>query len=192
MDRATQNLENDHQHILKLIEVMEAIVKITEPTISHLEEVVALIRQFADGLHHAKEENLLFPLMAEKGFSLQQGPVAIMLMDHEQGRTFVKGMAENIQLYKNGATDALTLIYENMTGYCELLTNHIAKENNILFRMADNVFTSENHQSLLSQFSVIDSGSASGNAGSDYVNRINKLANQYLKSNQLLNFTQLI
>lgn len=183
MDRATQNLENDHQHILKLIEVMEAIVKITEPTISHLEEVVALIRQFADGLHHAKEENLLFPLMAEKGFSLKQGPVAIMLMDHEQGRTFVKGMAENIQLYKNGATDALTLIYENMTGYCELLTNHIAKENNILFRMADNVFTSENHQSLLSQFSVIDSGSASGNAGSDYVNRINKLANQYLKSN---------
>ncbi len=183
MDRATQNLENDHQHILKLIEVMEAMVKQPEPNISHLEEVVALIRQFADGLHHAKEETLLFPLMAEKGFSLQQGPVAVMLMDHEQGRTFVKGMAENIQLYKNGATEALTLINENITGYCELLTNHIAKENNILFRMADNVFTADNQQSLLHQFQLIDAGSVSVISANDYINRIEILANTYLTTN---------
>jgi hemerythrin-like domain-containing protein len=121
--------------------------------------------------------------MAEKGFSLQQGPVAVMLMDHEQGRGFVRGMAENIQLYKNGQLSALNLVYANMQGYMELLSNHIAKENNILFRMADNVFTSENHQSLLSEFSVIDSGSTSGSSGTDYVNRINKLANQYIKTN---------
>lgn len=183
MDRATQNLENDHQHILKLIEVMEAMVKTAEPTISHLEEVVALIRQFADGLHHAKEENLLFPLMAKKGFSMQQGPVAVMLMDHNQGRTFVKGMAENIQLYKNGATDVLTLIYENMLGYAELLTNHIAKENNILFRMADNVFTAENQQSLLHQFQLIDAGSDSGISANDYIGRIEIIAIKYLTTN---------
>ena len=183
MDRATQNLENDHQHILKLIDVMEAMVKQQEPTISHLEEVVSLIRQFADGLHHAKEENLLFPLMAGKGFSLQQGPVAVMLMDHEQGRTFVKGMAENIQLYKNGAADALTLIYENITGYCELLTNHIAKENNILFRMADNVFTTENQQSLLHQFQLIDAGAEGGISAKNYIGRIEILANIYLTTN---------
>ena len=75
MDRATQNLENDHQHILKLIEVMEAIVKITEPTISHLEEVVALIRQFADGLHHAKEENR-FSHLWQRRILLQTGTQA--------------------------------------------------------------------------------------------------------------------
>jgi hemerythrin-like domain-containing protein len=183
MNSATKNLENDHVHILRLIEVMEQMVQLPDPNIADLEEVVELIRKFADGLHHAKEENLLFPLMAEKGFSLQQGPVAVMLMDHEQGRGFVRGMAENIQLYKNGQLSALNLVYANMQGYMELLSNHIAKENNILFRMADNVFTSENHQSLLSEFSVIDSGSTSGSSGTDYVNRINKLANQYIKTN---------
>ena len=51
MERATQNLENDHQHILKLIAVMEEIVRQGEPNISHLEEMVELIRKFADGLH---------------------------------------------------------------------------------------------------------------------------------------------
>jgi hemerythrin-like domain-containing protein len=104
-------------------------------------------------------------------------------MDHEQGRTFVKGMAENIQLYKNGATDSLPLIYENMTGYCELLTNHIAKENNILFRMADNVFTSDNQQSLLHQFQLIDAGSDGVISANDYINRIEILANIYLTTN---------
>ena len=100
MKSATQNLENDHVHILLLIDVMVEMIKLPEPKVSDLEEVVELIRKFADGLHHAKEENLLFPLMAEKGFSLEQGPVAVMLMEHEQGRRFVKGMTENLVLFK--------------------------------------------------------------------------------------------
>lgn len=183
MDSATQNLENDHLHILKLIEVMEEMAKSPIPNTSHLEEVIDLIRQFADGLHHAKEEKLLFPLMAEKGFSLQQGPVAVMLMDHEQGRAYVKGMSENIERYKKGQNEAIAQIYANMMGYAELLTNHIAKENNILFRMADNAFSPENQLSLLDQFTSIDAGSYTGIAADSYIHRIEILANQYLKTN---------
>ena len=183
MITATQNLENDHVSILKLIDVMNAMAKLPDANISHLEEVVELIRKFADGLHHAKEETLLFPLMGEKGFSTQQGPVAVMLMDHEQGRAFVRGMADQIQFYKSGQLSALNLVFDNMNGYSELLTNHIAKENNILFRMADNVFTTEDQQSLITKFSVIDAGSDKGISGNDYIKRIEILANQYLKSN---------
>ena len=183
MNTSTKNLENDHLHILRLIEVMEQMVKQDNPNVAHLEEVVDLIRNFADGLHHAKEENLLFPLMAEKGFSMQQGPIAVMLMDHQQGRAFVRGMAENIQQYKDGQLSALNLVYENMMGYADLLVNHISKENNVLFRMADNVFTVENQQTLLDQFSEIEAGSATGIAAGEYIRRIEILANIYLKSN---------
>ena len=180
MNTATQNLENDHVHILKLIDVMEKMVKLPEANVTHLEEVVDLIKKFADGLHHAKEENLLFPMMVEKGFSMSQGPVAVMLMDHAQGREFVRGMTENIQRYKNGQLSALNFIYENMSGYATLLTNHIAKENNILFRMADNAFSMEIQKSLLAEFSDIDAGAATGYSGQGYIDRIEALANQYL------------
>jgi hemerythrin-like domain-containing protein len=182
MITATQNLENDHKHILRLIDVMIAMVKLPEANVSHLEEVVDLIRNFADGLHHAKEEAYLFPKLAEKGFSLQQGPVAVMLMDHEQGRAYVKGMAESILLYKTGQESALNHVYANMAGYSDLLINHISKENNVLFRMADNVFTTENQRSLLDQFEVIDTGAVTGVSGLDYVKRIDVLTNQYLKN----------
>ena len=137
-NNATKNLEDDHVYILKLIDVMEIMTESTEPVVSDLEESVDLIKSFADGLHHAKEEALLFPLMAERGFSTRQGPVAMMLHEHAQGRNDVKEISENIGLFKNGDLSALALIYHNMIGYGELLRNHIAKENDVLFRMADN------------------------------------------------------
>ncbi len=183
MITATQNLENDHVSILKLIDVMNKMVQLPDANVSHLEEVVELIRKFADGLHHAKEENLLFPLMAEKGFSVQHGPIAVMLMDHEQGRAFVRGIADQIQIYKAGQLSALNLVFANMSGYCDLLSNHIAKENNILFRMADNAFTTNDQYSLMEQFSTIDAGSGGVPSGFDYVQRIETLANLYLTSN---------
>ena len=39
-----------------------------------------------------------------------------------------------------------------MTGYVELLRSHIMKENNILFRMADQVLTPAEQENLLSAF----------------------------------------
>ena len=55
MKNATQNLENDHVCIIKLIDVMNVMAKLPFANVSHLEEVVELIRKFADGLHHAKK-----------------------------------------------------------------------------------------------------------------------------------------
>jgi hemerythrin-like domain-containing protein len=179
MNTATKNLEEDHVSILKLIDVMEIMTDNSDPAIADLEEVVDLIRNFADGLHHAKEEKLFFPLMAERGFSLTQGPVAVMLSEHEQGRNYVKGISENIQLVKDGDLSSLNLVYSNMLGYGELLRNHIAKENNVLFRMADNALSAEDQQSLLQQFTEVENQGSSSQQKNDFIARIEKLAHTY-------------
>mgnify|MGYP000956934531 FL=1 len=179
MTTATQNLENDHVHILRLIEVMERITESADPDAEHLELIVKVIREFADGLHHAKEEQLLFPLMVQKGFSNESGPVAVMLHDHAEGRNFVKGMAENISRYQQGDLSALKAVYENMLGYANLLKNHIGKENNVLFRMADKAFTSAEQESLLLDFSKVESSQENGRSKNDYVTLIDTLAGIY-------------
>jgi len=102
MDTATKNLGNDHVHILRLIDVMEKMIILKSMNIDHFETVVNLIKNYADGFHHAKEENLFFLLLSERGFSIQQGPVAVMLNEHVQGRNYVKGMSEGIVLLKEG------------------------------------------------------------------------------------------
>jgi len=179
MKTATENLENDHNYILQLTETMEKIAELEEPHVADLEEVVDLIRNFADGMHHTKEENFLFPLLGEKGFSREQGPVAVMLNEHTQGRNYVKGMIENISLHKEGDKTALGKVYANMSGYAELLRNHITKENNILFRMADNVFSEQEQQDLLTEFVKIENANLPAGRQS-FISRIEKLAGNYL------------
>jgi hemerythrin-like domain-containing protein len=178
MNTATENLRNDHVHILKLTDVMEQICQSPEVCIKHLESVVHLIKNFADGFHHAKEEDLLFPLMGGKGFSKEQGPIAVMLSEHETGRNYVRGMIENIEKYNKGDADSLSKIKENMLGYVNLLRNHIDKEDNILFRMADNVLKSNEQQLLLSQFDKVES-EVGKEVIQNFILQINELSKAY-------------
>jgi len=183
METATKNLENDHVHILKLIVVMDYIIANKRTDINHFESIVEIIRNFADGLHHAKEENLFFPFLATKGFSLQQGPVAVMLHEHVLGRNFVKGISANIELFKKGEQAALDKIYNNMRGYSDLLRNHISKENNILFRMADKVLSGEDHHQLLYRFDEAEKAHTSTAGSIEFILKIDELASHYNISN---------
>jgi hemerythrin-like domain-containing protein len=179
MNTATKNLEEDHIYVLKLTDVMKAITHSENADIKHIEDIVDIIKNFADGLHHSKEENLFFPALEKKGFSAQQGPVAVMLNEHILGRNFVKGIADNLEKFKNGDKDSSERIYQNMRGYAELLVNHIAKENNVLFRMADKVFSKEEQDNFLTDFDKIEKNRPEGSRVNDYVNRINTLALYY-------------
>lgn len=181
MDTATQNLENDHVHILRLTDVMLAMVEKQSVDTDHMELVLQLIGNFADGLHHTKEEEWLFPLLGEKGFSPEFGPVAVMLHEHEEGRGYVKAAKEAIRQFKNGNADALQSVYENMSGYAYLLQGHIDKENNILFRMADQAFSNDEQQNLLDQFANIDAGTNPGFSAENSKQKIDHLAAIYLQ-----------
>jgi hemerythrin-like domain-containing protein len=176
MKTATESLQDDHVHILRLTEVMKRITYDKTPDITTLENIVDIIRNFADGIHHSKEEDIFFPLLGNRGFSASSGPVAVMVTEHVMGRNFVKGMEQNILLYKNGQSDALGKIYDNMKGYAELLQSHISKENNILFRMADKVLTQNDHENLLKEFSKAESSRV---PSSEYINKIDNLAALY-------------
>ena len=69
--------------------------------------------------------------------SRQSGPVGVMLHEHEQGRAYVKQAEEGILRLKSGDIHAAGAIKESLLNYSTLLTNHINKENNILYPMAE-------------------------------------------------------
>jgi hemerythrin-like domain-containing protein len=179
MNTATANLENDHVYILRLIDVMEEITTLPEVNVDHIETIIDIIRNFADGVHHAKEEKLLFPKMVEKGFSFDQGPVAVMMSDHVSGRKYVKGISDNLILYKSGDAAVLNDLYKNMRGYIDLLRSHISKENNVLFRMADKAFSNEEQQFLSNEFKKVETNADNEDVNKKYITRINELAKVY-------------
>jgi hemerythrin-like domain-containing protein len=66
-----------------------------------------------------------------------------------------------------------------MRAYAELLRNHISKENNILFRMADKTLSEDEQQNLLAEFGILEKVRPTGKRPTDYIDRINTLASFY-------------
>ena len=179
MKLATDNLIDDHVLIVEVMDFMDYITTIDNPDVEHLEFIVSFIREFADGHHHAKEEGLLFPKLVEKGMPKEQGPIGVMLSEHDKGRAYVKGMAENISLYKSGKNEALKAVYLNMKGYTSLLRDHIHKENNILFKMADNFLSGEEQNQLLEKFNQEETANNVQSKKEHFISRIKEFTAVY-------------
>ena len=160
MTTATQTLRNEHDAILSMLDATEEAARqlgageAVEPRV--LDGLLEFFRLFADRCHHGKEEDLLFPKLEEKGMARQMGPIGVMLHEHEQGRALVRQMAEAAADYQRKTSGAAGRWAEAAQGYTSLLREHIAKENNILFVMAERMLTEVEQQELAAQFEVAE------------------------------------
>lgn len=100
---------------------------------------VDFIRNYADRFHHAKEEDVLFAALVKNGMPPENSPVAAMLMEHDQGRAFVRGMETAVRETLAGLPGRENTIAENALAYAALLRDHIAKEDEILYPLAERV-----------------------------------------------------
>jgi len=158
--KPTHILSNEHRLILKVLDVLELIgTQASKNKTFDLDDaraVIEFIRTFADKCHHGKEETYLFPAMETAGFSREAGPIAVMLFEHDQGRAHVREMAAAIDRVAKGEADATDRFAHNALGYVQLLREHILKEDNILFRMADQVLTDADKARLLAAFERVE------------------------------------
>jgi hemerythrin-like domain-containing protein len=136
-----ETLMNEHRLIERGIDALVAFVDEVRRKESDdretLGQFVAFIREFADGCHHGKEENILFARMVEAGFPSHGGPIAVMLMEHVEGRGYVQALGElQRQPTPWDASDRQRLA-DAAYGYGNLLRQHIHKEDAILYPMAE-------------------------------------------------------
>jgi hemerythrin-like domain-containing protein len=161
MHTATQILRDEHETILSMLDATEEVARSLEAGTAvpaqTLNDIIEFLRLFADRCHHGKEEDLLFPLLQQKGMPVDGGPVAVMLMEHDEGRGFIREMDEAAKQYQNGEKDAGTQWAEAAGNYVGLLREHIGKENNILFVMADQLLSPSEQQDLVAAFTKVES-----------------------------------
>lgn len=158
--RPTEILIKEHDAILVMLEILQAVstrLENNEPVKpEHLPQIVEFIRVFADKCHHGKEENLLFKSLVKAGLPEKGGPVAVMLAEHEMGRNFVSNMDAAASAFKGGDQTAAGQFIENARGYASLLSQHILKENEVLFPMADRVIPQNEQSQLLEDFDKVE------------------------------------
>jgi regulator of cell morphogenesis and NO signaling len=148
-----QQLKNEHPPLLLmldgLLETCQQIerVEITRETM--FKELIQKVEAFFHELepHSEREEGVLFSMM-EKYIGRVSGPIAVMEYEHDQAKGFIGTFLKASQ-----SNDAFT--DENMLELAGLIKNayytlvdHFAKEENVLFPMAQNFFTEEEKQEL--------------------------------------------
>ncbi len=157
---ATQVLRDEHEGILAMLAVVEAAAlrvragKNAPPQL--FTDAVGFFRNFADRCHHAKEEDELFPRMEARGIPKEGGPIGVMLAEHEQGRAYIRGMSDAAERFARGDAAAVAALTQNALDYVALLRAHIAKENGILFEMADQVLSDAEQSQLYAAFEQIE------------------------------------
>ena len=137
----TAVMVEEHKLILRMIALVESNTRrMEEGTFLDWHfflDAVDFIRNYADRFHHAKEEDVLFREFLANGMPEQNSPVAAMLMAHDQGRAFVRGMEEGATRALAGDARQIEVIAENARGYATLLRDHIDKEDTILYPLAE-------------------------------------------------------
>ena len=136
---STASLRKDHELIEKVIKAMDSTIELLNDgkqiPESILMPVIDFSKNFTDVCHHSKEEKSLFPALEQAGMPKNMGPIAMMLMDHERSREIGKNMEQSAQEYLSSG-DSAKLI-SDMKQYVEHITEHLWKENNRLFMMAE-------------------------------------------------------
>ena len=156
----TQTLEDEHKHILKVIErvkaISEQITNGKQVSGEQLNEIVEFMRNYADRCHHGKEEAILFPFLLGKGAPEEGCPIGALKQEHIIGREQVHAIADNADAYLGGDEQARQKLLNALNRIIKLYPNHIWKEDYLLFPMTHKVCSAEDLGELNEQFNAAD------------------------------------
>jgi hemerythrin-like domain-containing protein len=151
--KPTEVLSDEHRVIERVLAAVEKLLASPPaPSLSHWKKALDFISNFADQCHHLKEEKLLFPAMEAHGIPREGGPIGMMLMEHEEGRSHVRAMRVAVEGLERGESGGVESLLSHARGYLRLLTEHIQKEDEILFRIADDCIPAGEQTALLNSF----------------------------------------
>ena len=144
---ATADLRHEHEVILQALGVLERATDVLaagQLSESILADLVQFLRTFADRCHHGKEEDQLFPAMRAKGMG---GTLTVFLEEHEEGRGYLRTLASGASTAERAAA---------ARRYVGMLRAHIERENEVLFPLADGLFSAEEHGALTRAYEDVE------------------------------------
>ena len=156
---ATDQLRAEHEGIMNMLDILERISEQMASgraaNLGHLDRIIEFLSVFADKCHHGKEEDILFPALEKVGIPKEGGPIGVMLAEHDHRREEIRSMRKALEELRGGR-DANEDFLKAARAYIGLLRSHIAKENDVLFVMAERNLSREEQARLLEAFETME------------------------------------
>ncbi len=144
-----QSLVDEHKLIKRWLALIPAIVEDLDLTSTAkcqvIENGIDLIRLYADRRHHGKEEDILFTYFDDTADIFR-----VIYEDHRRARALVQEMV--VALDEKNCKSLSSSLLE----YASLLTEHIHKEDEVLFPWLDSKLTEKEKTELATRFAKSD------------------------------------
>lgn len=111
---------------------------------------------FIDKFHHGKEEDLLFPAMQKAGVHREPGPIGELMIDHIKGRSLAREMNLAAERYRKYDRGAPARFVRSAKSYISLLGEHIRKEDEIYFPLAEKAISESQKKELWESFEEVE------------------------------------
>jgi hemerythrin-like domain-containing protein len=167
--------------MLRVLENMNEKIVGGEPVSTQdLNHGIMFLREFADKCHHCKEEDLLFIKMAKNTIPDEIRLINVLLKEHEEGRGYVKNMAEAIAKKEKCPREFSEIFLTNSKKYIALLDQHIDKENTVLFSYARWSLSETQLKELERRFEIMEEHIVGSGRHTELQNILYKLKVNYL------------
>jgi hemerythrin-like domain-containing protein len=153
MSRPTHLLKHEHRVIERALRALDGMCLNLKSggdvPPEALYQILDFIQNFADRFHHTREETYLFPALEQNGFRKEGGPLGFLTGEHETERLLTAELELAIGEYRHGDPAAVDRFVEAANLYRNHLVNHMAEEDSILFRLAEEVLDEAVKASLI-------------------------------------------
>jgi hemerythrin-like domain-containing protein len=137
MEYSSNELILEHETILTSLRVLDEITHRLESgkdiPVEDIKAPVEFLKLYVDRYHHCKEECILFPALVESGVHNQNGPIGMMLYEHEMGRDYILKMEDSLSISPINKDEFI----KSARDYSANLKSNIKNENQVLLPIAD-------------------------------------------------------
>jgi len=179
----TENLINEHKKINELLDIMSKIaLKIKSKDVFYpndVEEVVKYLINIIENSHHGKEDDVFYPELISSGIPKETAPLSIINYEHLISVNYLKDISSCVVNCKIGNDFSGELLADSLTNYVIAIKNHIQREEEIVFPIANEVFSIEKQNEILQRFEVIEQKYISNSFNDQFDELLNKFKNKY-------------
>jgi hemerythrin-like domain-containing protein len=182
--KPTDNLIIEHREISELLNIMSIIAEnIKSKDVFYpndVEEIINYLIIILDKSHQGKEDGVLYPELILSGIPKETAPLSIINYEHNLAKHYLNDINSCVVNCKIGNDFSGELLADSLTNYVIVIQNHIQREEEIVFPLANEVLSDEKQNEISQKFEDIEQKNMAHNFADHFNKLLNKLHNKYL------------
>jgi hemerythrin-like domain-containing protein len=163
---AIHKLMAEHRVIERMLTLLERLAgridRDGDLPVLLLKELVDLLEQYVDVLHHTKEERQLFQIVIERGIEADGGAVTALMHHHDTGRSYLRDLRGELDRLRQGDRTASAACALTAHQYAEFLREHIRVEDDEVYPLIGRAMSAEEDDALAMRFAEMDDARQTG------------------------------